>query len=45
MIHAMGTLQKLDLTEKDIEKLRQLSVSRSESFQQVTRARILLGYH
>ena len=33
------------MTEKDVEKLRQLSVSRSEPFQQVTRARVLLGYH
>ncbi len=32
MTHAMRTRQKLNLTEKDMEKLRQLSVSRSEPF-------------
>lgn len=37
--------QGLDLTEKDMEKLRQLSVSRTEPYNQVTRAKILLGYH
>lgn len=36
---------RLDLESQDIEKLQQLSVSRTEPYDQVTRARILLAHH
>lgn len=42
---AIRTRHELGLTEKDVEKLRQLSVSRSEPYNRVTRAKILLDYH
>jgi hypothetical protein len=39
------TRQKLDLPDTDVKELRQLSVSRTEPYDQVTTARILLAYH
>ena len=36
---------KLELGSEDMEKLLQLSVSRTEPYDQVTRAKILLAYH
>jgi transposase len=36
---------KLELSDEDMETLQQLSVSRTEPYDQVTRARILLAYH
>ena len=36
---------KLELSDEDMETLQQLSVSRTEPYDQVTRAKILLAYH
>jgi transposase len=36
---------KLELSGEDMERLQQLSVSRTEPYDQVTRAKILLAYH
>src|SRR5690606_19029743 len=35
---------RIELSAEEMEKLRQLSVSRTEPYDQVTRARILLAY-
>ncbi len=36
---------KFELSDEDMETLQQLSVSRTEPYDQVTRAKILLAYH
>lgn len=36
---------KLELVKEDVDKLQQLSVSRTEPYDQVTRAKVLLAYH
>lgn len=35
---------RIELSAEEMEKLRQLSLSRTEPYEQVTRARILLAY-
>ena len=43
-MRATETRSRIELSAEEMEKLRRLSVSRTEPYDQVARARILLAY-